>query len=65
MYLIYKYGFKGYSLFNLFDRTKSFPGRERLKEWMHKPVRDINIITDRQNGIALAVRIIVDMKDCN
>ena len=46
---------EGYSLFSLFDRTKSHPGREKLKDWMMKPVRELSIISHRQYGIGLGV----------
>jgi len=46
---------EGYSLFTLFDRAKSLPGREMLRDWMNKPVRSARIIRHRQSGIALVV----------
>lgn len=47
---------EGFSLFGLFDRTKSLPGRQCLRDWMLKPFCDKERITHRQNGIALVVR---------
>ena len=44
---------EGSSLFSLLDRTKSRSGRERLKEWMLKPLVDLNAIQRRQNGVDL------------
>jgi DNA mismatch repair protein MSH5 len=47
---------EGFSLFGLFDRTLSAPGRLKLKEWMAKPFCDIEKIRHRQRGVALVVR---------
>lgn len=48
---------EGFSLFSLFDRTKSLPGRAKLKEWMSKPFANKNCIIKRQMGVDLVVRI--------
>ena len=47
---------EGFSLLGLFDRTHSVPGRNKLREWMAKPFCDIEKITERQKGVAFAVR---------
>lgn len=47
---------EGFSLFGLFDRTRSLPGRQCLREWMMKPFCDKERITRRQDGIAMAAR---------
>ncbi|CAN0266134.1 unnamed protein product, partial [Hapterophycus canaliculatus] len=39
---------EGFSLFGLFDRTKSMSGRRCLKEWMLKPLHNIAAISARQ-----------------
>jgi DNA mismatch repair protein MSH5 len=41
---------EGFSLFGLFDRTHSVPGRQKLREWMSKPYFDKQRILDRQLG---------------
>ncbi len=41
---------EGFSLFGLFDRTHSVPGRQKLREWMSKPYYDKQRILDRQLG---------------
>ena len=47
---------EGFSLFSLLDRTKSKVGRQRLKEWMLKPLLDRNAISRRQDGVELFLR---------
>jgi len=47
---------EGFSVFSLFDKTKSLPGRERLKNWMKLPFCDIDRIKQRQNGVSLVIR---------
>jgi len=47
---------EGFSVFSLFDKTKSLPGRERLKNWMKLPFYDIGRIKQRQNGVSLVLR---------
>jgi DNA mismatch repair ATPase MutS len=47
---------EGYSLFSLFDRAKSLPGRAKLRDWMTKPLRCRERILRRQAGVALVVR---------
>jgi hypothetical protein len=47
---------EGFSLFTLLDRTKSKVGRQRLKEWMLKPLLDRNEIQRRQDGVELFLR---------
>jgi DNA mismatch repair ATPase MutS len=44
---------EGFSLFSLLDKTKSRIGRQRLREWMQKPLVDIEAIESRQNGVEL------------
>jgi MutS domain III len=44
---------EGFSLFSLLDRTKSRLGRQRLHEWMTKPLGDIYEISRRQDGVEL------------
>jgi hypothetical protein len=44
---------EGVSLFSLLDRTKSRSGRQRLREWMLKPLLDVNAISTRQDGVEL------------
>lgn len=47
---------EGFSLFGLFDRTNSLPGRQRLRDWMTRPLCDKAKILHRQKGVALVVR---------
>lgn len=47
---------EGFSLFGLFDRTHSLPGRQRLREWMACPFYDKAKILQRQKGVALITR---------
>jgi hypothetical protein len=47
---------EGFSLFSLLDRTKSKVGRQRLKEWMLKPLLDRSEISRRQDGVELFLR---------
>ena len=47
---------EGFSLFGLFDRTKSLPGRQCLRQWMLAPFCDRERILRRQDGVALIVR---------
>jgi MutS domain III len=44
---------EGLSLFALLDRTKSRLGRQRLHEWMMKPLGELSEITRRQDGVEL------------
>lgn len=44
---------EGFSLFTLLDRTKSKAGRERLRQWMTQPLRDVNKIRQRHVGMDL------------
>jgi len=44
---------EGFSLFTLLDRCKSKIGRQMLKEWMMKPLLDVQKITSRQDGVEL------------
>lgn len=44
---------EGFSLFGLFDRTHSLPGRQRLRNWMTCPFRDKARILHRQKGVAI------------
>ena len=47
---------EGFSLFTLLDRTRSSPGRTRLREWISRPFCDLTQITNRLNGVALMAR---------
>jgi DNA mismatch repair protein MSH5 len=47
---------EGFSLFGLFDRTRSLPGRQCLREWMMKPFSDKERIARRQDGVAMTSR---------
>lgn len=47
---------EGFSVFSLFDKTKSLPGRERLKNWLKLPFCDVERIKQRQNGVSLVMR---------
>ena len=44
---------EGFSLFSLMDNTKSRVGRQRLREWMLKPLVDLETIARRQDGVEL------------
>lgn len=44
---------EGFSLFSLMDNTKSRVGRQRLREWMLKPLVDLESIVRRQDGVEL------------
>ena len=48
-------GKEGFSLFGLFDRTKSAPGKQRLRNWMLTPFCDKERILHRQQGVAIVV----------
>ena len=48
---------EGYSLFSVFDRTKSKIGRERLKQWMLRPFFQLDKIMERQSGIAMVITV--------
>lgn len=41
----------GFSLFALLDDACHAPGRQRLREWMMRPSRDIDIIRARHKAI--------------
>lgn len=45
---------EGFSLFSLLDRTQSLPGRYKLRDWMARPLCDIEAIAARQKGVAFA-----------
>jgi hypothetical protein len=47
---------EGWSLFSLLDRTKSKGGRQLLREWMLKPLLDLQAIGARQDAIELLMR---------
>ncbi|KAL7574955.1 hypothetical protein ACA910_010776 [Epithemia clementina (nom. ined.)] len=53
---------EGFSLFSLLDRTKSRSGRERMKEWMMKPLVDCRAICTRQDGVELF--LLPEMAEC-
>ena len=44
---------EGFSLFTLLDRTKSKSGRERLRQWMAQPLRNVTKIRQRHVGMEL------------
>lgn len=44
---------EGFSLYSLLDRTQSKGGRQLLREWMLKPLIDMQAIVERQNVIEL------------
>lgn len=44
---------EGFSLFSLLDRTKSRAGRLLLREWMLKPLVDVDAIAARQDGVEM------------
>jgi DNA mismatch repair ATPase MutS len=46
---------EGYSLFAMFDRTKSLPGRTTLRTWMLRPFCDKAQIMRRQSGVAMVM----------
>jgi len=47
---------EGFSLFSLLDKTRSRSGRQRLREWMLKPLLDTEAIAIRQNGVELMMQ---------
>ena len=47
---------EGFSLFSLLDRTQSRSGRDRLREWMLRPLIDVQAICERQNSVELFLR---------
>ena len=47
---------EGFSLFTLLDRTRSKAGRERLRAWMTRPLRDAAAIRRRHVGMELFLR---------
>jgi DNA mismatch repair ATPase MutS len=53
---------EGFSLFSMLDQTKSRIGRQRLREWMLKPLVDVESIRQRQNGIELF--LLIEFGDC-
>jgi DNA mismatch repair protein MSH5 len=46
---------EGYSLFALFDRTKSLPGRTMLRSWMLRPFATRAAILNRQDAIQMTM----------
>lgn len=44
---------EGFSLFSLLDRTRSPSGRRKLRDWMQKPLVDVDSIQSRQDGVEL------------
>jgi hypothetical protein len=50
---------EGFSVFSVFDRTKSAPGRQCLRNWMLAPFCNKARILRRQDGVALVVRFLV------
>ena len=49
----YQQSKEGFSIFTLLDRTRSKAGRERLRQWMTQPLRDVDKIRQRHVGIEL------------
>jgi DNA mismatch repair protein MSH5 len=47
----------GLSLFTLLDRTKSSLGRQRLREWLYRPLADISSIQNRQKGVEIMSKV--------
>lgn len=61
---------EGFSVFALLDRTKSLPGRKRLKyavcfylsdvmlsrSWFNAPYSSTELILDRQRGVTMTVK---------
>jgi hypothetical protein len=44
---------EGFSLYGLFDRTRSILGRKKLRDWMRKPMCDLANIQERQKSIGV------------
>eukprot|EP00980_Cylindrotheca_fusiformis_P011961 scaffold2830_cov131-Cylindrotheca_fusiformis.AAC.82 len=44
---------EGWSLYSLLDRTKSKGGRKLLKEWMMRPLINVDEISERQDAVEL------------
>ena len=44
---------EGFSMYTLLDRTKSRGGKERLRQWMIQPLRDVDKIRQRHVAIEL------------
>lgn len=44
---------EGWSLYSLLDRTKSNGGRKLLKEWMMRPLINLEDISERQNAVEM------------
>jgi len=44
---------EGFSLFSFLDRTQSKGGRKLLREWMMKPLVELNSIQERQDAVEL------------
>lgn len=44
---------EGFSLYSLLDRTQSKGGRQLLREWMMKPLIELDAIRERQEAVAL------------
>jgi hypothetical protein len=44
---------EGFSLYSLLDRTQSKGGRQLLREWMMKPLIDLEAIRERQDAVEL------------
>lgn len=42
---------EGFSLFNLVNRAKSVGGRQLLKQWMMRPLRDLPLLQERQDHV--------------
>eukprot|EP00611_Tribonema_gayanum_P014801 TRINITY_DN262_c0_g1_i5.p2 TRINITY_DN262_c0_g1~~TRINITY_DN262_c0_g1_i5.p2 ORF type:complete len:507 (+),score=243.57 TRINITY_DN262_c0_g1_i5:187-1707(+) len=47
---------EGFSVFALYDRTRSVPGRRCLREWFARPSTDLRVIHARQDGVELLMR---------
>lgn len=48
---------EGFSLFALLDQTRSRPGRSCLKEWMLKPLREVEPLKRRQWAVELFMQV--------
>jgi DNA mismatch repair ATPase MutS len=48
---------EGWSLFSLLDRNRSRGGRQLLREWMLKPLIDLQAIVARQDAVELFTRV--------
>jgi DNA mismatch repair protein MSH5 len=47
---------EGFSIFAMFDRTLTSPGRRKLYEWMKSPTYALNVIVSRQEDVDFFLR---------